>query len=383
MNYGKREVREKLERTGSYEVRQRNRFLMFLVVLGVGFVVGAAVIAASVAVGAYRQILRDTPPIRSIGDLEPKENDEIPKDLVNAVVAIEDARFFEHQGVDVKGVFRAIFVGLTKGSLSEGASTITQQLIKNNVYGGGFETNMGDRITRKFQEQYLALQLEQRVDKKTILEYYLNTINFGANSLGVEVAAQRYFGKHVTALNLAECAVIAATTSSPTRYNPITHPDSNQVRRLIVLDKMLESGFITEEQRNEAASEDVYQRIQATAEAYTGQHAFSYFTDAVFEDVLETLQKELGYTESQAYSVMYNGGLRIYTTEVPSIQNIIDDEVNNDANYFSRGADGLTNYVLQYSLSSASALPAAPNTITTKQRFRTISGTSSDGPISR
>ena len=378
MNYGKREVREKLERTGSYEVRQRNRFLMFLVVLGVGFVVGAAVIAASVAVGAYRQILRDTPAIRSIGDLEPKENksiiyasdgsimqelvvsgsnrinvsyDEIPKDLINAVVAIEDARFFEHQGVDVKGVFRAIFVGLTKGSLSEGASTITQQLIKNNVYGGGFETNMGDRITRKFQEQYLALQLEQRVNKKTILEYYLNTINFGANSLGVEVAAQRYFGKHVTALNLAECAVIAATTSSPTRYNPITHPDSNQIRRLIVLDKMLESGFITEEQRNEAASEDVYQRIQATAEAYTGQHAFSYFTDAVFEDVLETLQKELGYTESQAYSVMYNGGLRIYTTEVPSIQNIIDDEVNNDANYFSRGADGLTNYVLQYSLS--------------------------------
>ena len=193
MNYGKREVREKLERTGSYEVRQRNRFLMFLVVLGVGFVVGAAVIAASVAVGAYRQILRDTPAIRSIGDLEPKENksiiyasdgsimqelvvsgsnrinvsyDEIPKDLVNAVVAIEDARFFEHQGVDVKGVFRAIFVGLTKGSLSEGASTITQQLIKNNVYGGGFETNMGDRITRKFQEQYLALQLEQRVNKR-------------------------------------------------------------------------------------------------------------------------------------------------------------------------------------------------------------------------
>ena len=378
MNYGKREVREKLERTGSSEVRQRNRFLMFLVVLAVGLVVGAAVVSASVAVGAYTQIIKDTPSIRSIGDLEPKENksiiyasdgsimqelvvsgsnrinvsyDEIPKDLVNAVVAIEDARFFEHQGVDVKGVFRAIFVGLTKGSLSEGASTITQQLIKNNVYGGGFETNMGDRISRKFQEQYLALQLEQRVDKKTILEYYLNTINFGANSLGVEVAAQRYFGKHVTALNLAECAVIAATTSSPTRYNPITHPESNQVRRLIVLDKMLELGMITKEQRDEAASEDVYQRIQATAEAYTGQHAFSYFTDAVFDDVLKALQEELGYTESQAYSVMYNGGLRIYTTEVPSIQSIIDDEVNNDANYFSRGEDGLTNFVLQYSLS--------------------------------
>ena len=326
MNYGKSAVREKLERTGSSEVRQRNRFLMFLVVLGVGLVVGAAAILAAVAIGAYTQILRDTPVIQSIGDLEPKENksiiyaadgsimqelvvsgsnrinvsyEEIPRDLVNAVVAIEDARFFEHQGVDVKGVFRAIFVGLTKGNLSEGASTITQQLIKNNLYGGGFETNLGDRITRKFQEQYLALQLEQRIDKKTILEYYLNTINFGANSLGVEVAAQRYFGKHVTALNLAECTVIAATTSSPTRYNPITHPDSNQIRRLIVLDKMVEFGFITEEQREEAASEDVYQRIQATAEAYTGQHAFSYFTDAVFDDVLQALQDELGYTESQ------------------------------------------------------------------------------------
>ena len=389
MNYGKEEVREKLERTGSYEVRQRNRFLMFLVVLAVGLVVGAAVIAASVAVGAYTQILADTPAINSIDDLEPKENksiiyaadgsimqelvvsgsnrinvsyEEIPRDLVNAVVAIEDARFFEHQGVDVKGVFRAIFVGLTKGSLSEGASTITQQLIKNNVYGGGFETNMGDRISRKFQEQYLALQLEQRIDKKTILEYYLNTINFGANSLGVEVAAQRYFGKHVTALNLAECAVIAATTSSPTRYNPITHPDSNQVRRLIVLDKMVEAGFITKEQRDEAANEDVYQRIQAAAEAYTGQHAFSYFTDAVFDDVLKELQKELGYTESQAYSVMYNGGLRIYTTEVPSIQNIIDDEVNNDANYYFRGPDGLTNFVLQYSLSYTLGIRTAGGT---------------------
>ncbi len=389
MNYGKREVREKLERTGSSEVRQRNRFLMFLVVLGVGLVVGTAVILAAVAVGAYTQIIRDTPVIESIGDLEPKENksiiyaadgsimqelvvsgsnrinvsyDEIPKNLVNAVVAIEDARFFEHQGVDVKGVFRAIFVGLTKGSLSEGASTITQQLIKNNMYGGGFETNLGDRVTRKFQEQYLALQLEQRVDKKTILEYYLNTINFGANSLGVEVAAQRYFGKHVTALNLAECTVIAATTSSPTRYNPITHPDSNQVRRLIVLDKMVEFGFITEEQREEAAGEEVYQRIQATAEAYTGQHAFSYFTDAVFDDVLKALQEELGYTESQAYSVMYNGGLRIYTTEVPSIQTIIDEEVNNDANYFSRGPDGLTNFVLQYSLSYTLGIRTAGGT---------------------
>ena len=389
MNYGKREVREKLERTGSSEVRQRNRFLMFLVVLAVGLVVGSAVIGAAVAIGAYTQIIRDTPVIESISDLEPKENksiiyaadgsimqelvvsgsnrinvsyEEIPRDLVNAVVAIEDARFFEHQGVDVKGVFRAIFVGLTKGNLSEGASTITQQLIKNNLYGGGFETNLGDRITRKFQEQYLALQLEQRIDKKTILEYYLNTINFGANSLGVEVAAQRYFGKHVTALNLAECAVIAATTSSPTRYNPITHPEANQKRRLIVLDKMLELGFINEEQRKEAANEDVYQRIQATAEAYTGQHAFSYFTDAVFDDVLKALQEELGYTESQAYSVMYTGGTRIYTTEVPSIQAIIDDEVNNDANYFSRGEDGLTNFVLQYSLSYTLGIRTAGGT---------------------
>ena len=378
MNYGKRQVREKLDRTGSSEVRQRNRFLMFLVVLGVGLVVSMAVIAASIAVGAYMQILSDTPVIRSISDLEPKENKsiiyasdgsimqelvvsgsnrinvslkEVPKDLINAVVAIEDARFFEHQGVDVKGVFRAIFVGLTKGSLSEGASTITQQLIKNNMYEGGFETNLGDRITRKFQEQYLALRLEQQVDKDTILEYYLNTINFGANSLGVEVAAQRYFGKHVSALNLAECTVIAATTSSPTRYNPITHPDSNQIRRLIILDKMLEEGYISEAQREEASKEDVYQRIQATAEAYTGMHAFSYFTDAVFDDVLKALQTELGYTESQAYSAMYNGGLRIYTTEVPSIQAIIDEEVNNDANYFSRGADGLTDFILQYSLS--------------------------------
>lgn len=376
MHFGKKQVHEKLIRTGSAETRQKNRFLMFLVAVLVGLFVTVVFAAGFLAIGAFNEILKNTPEVTSLDDIEPNQKksivyaadgsimqelvvsgsnripakyEEIPKDLINAIVAIEDARFFEHNGVDVKGVLRAVVVGLTSGKLSEGASTLTQQLIKNNIFDGGFETNVGDRITRKLQEQYLALKVEQQVDKKTILTNYLNTINFGANSLGVKVAALRYFNKDVSELDLAECTVIVATTSSPSRYNPITHPDKNQVRRLIILKKMLEEGMITEEEKREASSEDVYKRVQENSESRV-QHAFSYFTDTVFEDVLDRLQTELGYTDTQASNLLYSGGLRIYTTMDPDVQEAIDAEVNNEANYVVT-ANGQEVHYLEYSLS--------------------------------
>ena len=124
--------------------------------------------------------------------------DQLPADLVNAFIAIEDSRFYEHNGIDLKGILRAAYVGITSGRFSEGASTITQQLIKNNVLQGGYETSMADKLRRKIQEQFLAVKLEDQLDsKETILEYYLNTINLGGNCLGVQTAAHRYFGKNV------------------------------------------------------------------------------------------------------------------------------------------------------------------------------------------
>lgn len=377
MRFRYKDVKKRIETIGSEEVRQKNRFFMFLVVLAVALFVTAVFAAVFLAVGSFVEIIRNTPSIDRIDSVEPAKNksiiyaadgsimqelvesgsnrisveyDAFPEDLINAVVTIEDSRFFEHEGVDVKGIIRAIGVALTQGNLREGASTITQQLIKNNLFDGGFETNYGDRLERKFQEQYLALQLEKQLDKKTILQYYLNTINFGNNCLGAEVASRRYFNKHVSELDLSECTVLVATTSSPARYDPIKHPENNQKRRQIILNYMLNNGCITQEEHDEALSTDVYKRVQAVAAGYTGVQTFSYFTDVVFEDVLSALENELGYSEAEAYSLLYSGGLRIYTTMEPELQKIVDQEVNNMNNYILV-ENGVTKTAMEYSLS--------------------------------
>ena len=277
--------------------------------------------------------------------------DQLPDDLVNAFIAIEDSRFYEHNGIDLKGILRAAYVGITNGRFSEGASTITQQLIKNNVLQGGYETSMADKLRRKIQEQFLAVKLEDQLgSKETILEYYLNTINLGGNCLGVQTAAHRYFGKNVWELTLSECTVLAATTSNPSRYNPLTHPKENAVRRKIVLEKMYEQNFITYDQKNDALDDDVYSRIQTVDNATSGSTVFSYFTDAVYNQVCDDLQSKLGYSASQSYKLLYSGGLQIYSTMDPSIQAIVDEEVNNADNYISSTGSRLLDYSLKYAL---------------------------------
>lgn len=277
--------------------------------------------------------------------------DQLPDDLVNAFIAIEDSRFYEHNGIDLKGILRAAYVGITSGRFSEGASTITQQLIKNNVLQGGYETSMADKLRRKIQEQFLATKLEDQLDnKETILEYYLNTINLGGNCLGVQTAAHRYFGKNVWELTLSECTVLAATTSNPSRYNPLTHPKENAVRRKIVLEKMYDQNFITYDQKNDALADDVYSRIQTADNTFSGSIVFSYFTDAVYNQVCDDLQSKLDYSASQSYKLLYSGGLQIYSTMDPSIQAIVDEEVNNADNYISSTGSRLLEYSLNYTL---------------------------------
>ncbi|MCI1398697.1 MAG: penicillin-binding protein, partial [Lachnospiraceae bacterium] len=182
--------------------------------------------------------------------------DMVPTDLQHAFVAIEDARFYEHRGIDIEGILRAGVTGLTSGSFSQGASTITQQLIKNNVFEGWTNETFSESVRRKIQEQYLAVELEKTMSKDDILLNYLNTINLGHNTLGVQAASLRYFGRSVSTLNLSECAVIAGITQNPTKYDPITYPENNNRRRLVVLDRMLDQGYITKEQHDEAAKDN-------------------------------------------------------------------------------------------------------------------------------
>ena len=157
---------------------------------------------------------------------------EMPLHLKQAFVAIEDERFYDHRGIDLRGILRAVWQNVTSGSLKQGASTITQQLIKNNIYDvGAGEQTVRDKVERKLQEQYLALQLEKVTTKDWILENYLNTINLGGGTWGVQTAAWRYFGKEVGELTLSESAVLAAIPKSPTYYNPAKNPEANAERR--------------------------------------------------------------------------------------------------------------------------------------------------------
>lgn len=186
--------------------------------------------------------------------------------------------------------------------------------------------------------------LEKQMDKDKILENYMNTINLGQNTLGVQAASKRYFGKNVWELNLSECAVIAAITQNPSRYNPITHPEKNAERREKVLGDMLEQGYISQSEFDEALGDDVYSRIQIVNEE-TGETAInSYFVDALTEMVMEDLEAA-GYSETQAFSLLYSGGLKIYSTQDPTIQAICDEVCSNEENY----PDGTTWY-LNYQL---------------------------------
>lgn len=280
--------------------------------------------------------------------------EQIPEIVQNAFIAIEDSRFREHDGIDIKGIIRAAQNTLATGKLNQGASTITQQLLKNTIFDGGSESSDLAKIQRKVQEQYLAIQLEDRIDKDTILEYYLNTINLGQNTLGVQAASLRYFGKTVTELNLSEASVIAGITQNPSQYNPITHPEDNKAKRSIVLDYMREQGYIDEAQYNEAIADNVYERIAEHNEGYSSAQdsaaVSSYFNDALFEQVMNDLKEDLGYTETQAYNALYRGGLSIHSTQDKDLQKICDETLNDPSFYPAN-----TEFQLSYQLTVRNA----------------------------
>jgi penicillin-binding protein 1A len=263
------------------------------------------------------------------------ELDQIPEVVQNAFIAIEDSRFWEHNGIDVKGIFRAFYNGIVKKNFDEGASTLTQQLLKNQVFEGGNEISFISKAERKIQEQYLAIQLEETLSKEKILEYYLNTINLSQNTLGVQAASNRYFNKTVSDLTLSEATVIAGITQNPAGLNPITHPEANADKRLVILSYMKDQGYIDETQYDEAVNDDVYARIQLVNEEEFSKVSTinSYFVDETVEQVVKDLQDKLGYSDSEAYNLLYRGGLSIYSTQKPSLQKICDEVLLDESLY--------------------------------------------------
>ena len=361
MNYGKKRTRKRERELASKRTMIRKKIrVVFCKALLICFF-AAVVVGGCSAFGIISGIIASAPDINDINAtptgylttvLDANGNqtatlvasgsnrkyvtlDEIPLDLQHAFVAIEDDRFYEHNGIDVQGILRAGIKGVANGfHFTEGASTITQQLLKNTVFTDWVnEDSMADKFERKFQEQYLALELEKVVDKDWILENYLNAINLGQNTLGVGVASERYFGKDVSELNLSECAVLAAITKSPTKYNPISNPENNADRRITVLNYMLEQGYITQAEYDEAIADNVYERIQVVNIETADTDINSYFVDAMTDVVIQDFIDRLGYTETQAYKALYQGGLVIESTQDPSIQAICDEEINSLDNY--------------------------------------------------
>lgn len=263
----------------------------------------------------------------------PVAYDQLPDNLKNAFIAIEDERFYDHNGVDFRGIARALINTLTHRASRQGASTITQQLIKNNVFDVGGETNFIAKLRRKIQEQVLALKTEREMSKEDILTNYLNSINLGKGTLGVQSAAKYYFNKPVEKLSLSECAVLAGITKNPSILNPVDHPEENNQRRELILKKMFELNYISDEDYAKALEDDVYTRISRNNTQQAKNSVYSYFTDALITQIVEDLQTEHGYTQAQAYNLVYRGGLRIHSTQSTELQEIADSIINDKNNY--------------------------------------------------
>ena len=277
---------------------------------------------------------------------------DLPDYIKYAFVAMEDERFYEHHGIDMRGIMRALVSNLKEKSLGYGASTITQQLLKNQVFGGGNEDNPFVKISRKIQEQFLAVELESKLSKDTILEYYINTVNYGSTAYGLQTAAKTYYGKDAKELTLSEVTVLAAIPYSPTFQNPIYYPEANKERRDKCLNLMLENGLCSQAEYDEAMADDPYSRIQLLAQEKDTSY-YSYFTDAVIDSVVKDLVEKRGYTQAQATAEVYTGGLKIYTTQDRTIQKICD-EVYTDESMFPACGTGSKEgslYELTYALS--------------------------------
>lgn len=278
------------------------------------------------------------------------EIDEIPEDLQNAIIVMEDKRFYSHNGIDLIGLARAAIIDIATLSKKQGASTLTQQLIKNNVL------TSDKKLERKIREMYLATVLESKLRaeygkeeaKKVILELYLNTVGFGKGCYGVQAASERYFGKDVNELNLDECTVLAAIIQRPRALEPVANPENNNNRRKIILKYLKNADKITNEEYKASVDANPYVCVSEHNEKYVAENETnSYFADTLIEEITKDLVEQKGLTEEVATNLIYSGGLKIYSTMNKKVQDSIDAVFQGkDSTFATQGAE----YTLTYNL---------------------------------
>lgn len=249
---------------------------------------------------------------------------DIPQNLKDAFVAIEDERFYDHSGFDLPRTFKATYNYIFNKNDSYGGSTINQQLVKNL-------TGENDKSAeRKVIEIFRAIHMDEQLTKDQILELYLNTIYLSQGCNGVKTAAQKYFGKDVSDLTLAECASLAGITQYPSQYDPILNPKNNKAKQKLVLKKMLDLKMISKKEYNTALNEPLNIQNNEVSKVDDSQ---STFTDQMLKDVINDLQIELGVSETVATNMVYSGGLQIYSTMDMEVQKAIDEVYDNPADY--------------------------------------------------
>ncbi|MDI6601152.1 MAG: penicillin-binding protein 1A [Thermoanaerobacteraceae bacterium] len=338
-------------RNASKKKKKRHYNILYLILISILL---AAVIAAGAVGGYVLAVIRSSPPLNpdnfltqsqssivyapdpknpqsfvQVANLHGGHNrlwvsiNKIPDNLKNAFIAVEDARFYKHHGVDFIRIAGALIADIRTGDFSQGGSTITQQLIKNTML------SPEKTLKRKIQEAYLAYQLENVFSKDQILEAYLNTIYLsgpGVNAYGVEAASLVYFGKHVDQLDLAESAVIAGITKNPSKYSPYASKENAKERQELVLNLMLDQGYISQDEYEKAINEELVYK----SATWVNDYSHAYFVDQVINDVVEALQQKYNYSREDAENKVYNGGLKIYSTMDIKIQEDVEKSFENN-----------------------------------------------------
>ena len=280
----------------------------------------------------------------------PVDYSEIPPDLINAFVSIEDKRFFEHSGVDWKRTIGAALNYILRFDGSFGGSTITQQLIKNVTERDEYT------LERKIQEILWALDLERKMSKSEILQNYLNIINLSNGCYGVGAAADYYFSKSLGELTLFECASIAAITNNPSYYDPRRNPENNRQRALLILSQMHEQGYIDSEQYESAKEESLALNIRSDGASSINL----WYVDMVLEDVIRDLMAEKGYTRAMANMAIYRGGLKIYTAMDYQLQLLVEKYYANASNFGGiDGSDGQQSAIILIDTQNGDVLAVA------------------------
>jgi penicillin-binding protein 1A len=354
MKFGENEILEREQKLFSTEHRFLNRLRLDALCFQLFLLLAILAVISVCLIGAFRGIVSSAPTVnekqiltsskttilydKDGNELQRLDGSGIRQNYValdkismaarNAFIAADDTEYYKHHGVDIRNFFYAFYPDSASAQYAGSRRTLTQKLIRNQIFVSDNNSSSTERIVQKIQEQYLAVQFESEVGKDKILEYYLNTLYFGGNRIGIGAAAEYYFDKKAQDLTISESAVLAALAQDPAVYDPVEQQKSNSNKRTEILSVMLNMETISEDEYEDALGDNIYISLQTANQKKNGTtEAKNYYVSAVISQVISDLKERAGYSATQAYHAVYQGGLKIYTCLDSEIQSICEKEV--------------------------------------------------------